>query len=280
MDDIDWVSIADCHPQFVIGYLIGYNMLMEKDRIDRRTAILLGIEVAILGGWALSLGTKLYPLTGLMSEPEPGSLRPEDFKRVFVTSSVGISVEDGPKKISLNKDAFAQALYDVSSVMFPEGGPEKLYSVLAKRPLIVRLSPFERELGVVRGELLVEYGDYKGYLEKGPMIIFHQEELTQYYRALKETDVAKQILLDKYVWHEIVHLIQELKNPLIHWEAKAAYLFKKTSYDLGLRQEPDKREEGNEVEATEISVKIADEKLRNTPDLENNWPFGKFFSFS
>ena len=263
-----------------MGYIMEYNRLMEKERMSRREAIVWGINATLLGGVAVWLGAKLYPLTGLMSEPEPGSLRPEDFKRVFVTSSVGISVEDGQKKISLDKDVFAQGLYDVSSLMFPEGGPEKLYSVLAKRPLIVRLSPFERELGVVKGQLLVEYGDYKGYLEKGPMITFHQEELTQYYRALKETDVAKQILLDKYVWHEIVHLIQELKNPLIHWEAKTAYLFKKTSYDLGLRQEPDKREEGNEVEATEISGKIADEKLRNTPDLENNWPFGRFFTFS
>lgn len=265
-----------------MGYKLRYNTHMERERkgIDRRTALLFGLDAVLGGGIAVWVGRKLQPYLGLLSEPEPGSIGPDDLKRVFVTSDTDISLEDGHKKASLNKDVFAQALYDVSSFMDPKAGPEKLYSVLARKPLIVRLSPLEREIEVVRGEALSYYGNYESYFKEGPWITFYPEELTGYYRALKNVDTANQKVLDEYVWHEIVHLVQELRNPLVHWDASLRYQIKEVGYDLGFGNEPDFREKSNEVEAREISVAISKAKLYGTEDLEHNWPFGKFFIFN
>lgn len=267
-----------------MGYMLEYNMAMEKERMSRREFLVWGFDVVGAGAIALYLGPKLYPFAGLLKTPEEGSIKPADFEKLIVTKEQGIFLgEQGHKKVRLNTPAFAQALADVSNLMIPDGGAEKLYAVLERKPLIVEISPFDLDPDIVNGQRVETAGRYIKYMQDGPKIIFTPIFLKDYFGAQSTFYEALQKALDATVWHEIVHLIQDLKNPLENPLPLLSFNIKEAGYILGGGKEPDQRDLPDEVEARRIGDEIGDAKLEEYSkhlDSQQSWPFGRFFIFS
>lgn len=266
-----------------MGYLLRYNTPMEKERMSRRKFLLLSWDVTAATGITLFLGTRLYPFAGLLKRPEEGSIGPGDFEKVIVTKEQDLFIgEEGHKKVRLNTKAFAQALADVANLMIPEGGAEALYAVLEKKPLTVAISPFDLDSHIINGQRVETAGEYIRYIRGGPKIVFSPRLLNEYYGAQRTSYKALQVALDAIVWHEIVHLVQDLKNPLGNPMPGLIYNIGGTTYILGFGEEPDRRDFPNEVEARRIGEEIAEAKLEEYLEhlsSQQGWPFGKFFIF-
>jgi len=257
---------------------------MEKDRLGRREFLVLGFDIAAATGIAAFLGPRLYPFVGLLNRPEGGSIKPEDFVGFIETEDQKVHLENiGPKTVSLNKEAFAQALYDASSLLLPEG-PEKLYSLLKGKHLKVSFSPVDVEPEMINGEELWLGGRYFNYLDiqMGPEIIFYPKFLTEYYMAQGLGDSALlQKGPDETVGHEIAHLVQDLRNPFRNPFPGIMFKLKRIGAKLEWVEDPNLWDLPYEVEADEIASQIVEAKLANyMNNLEEPWPFGKFFIFT
>jgi hypothetical protein len=259
---------------------------MEKERISRRNFLLFGLNAALYGGFAVALGKRLYPFTGLLSENEPGTVRPESFKDLVDTRETNIFIEVegaiGHGRVSLNKEAFSKALYDVAKYMLPEDGPERLYAVLEKRPLKVVLDPLRPEPVSTSGTLAYPSGSYIPYTMGGPGINFYGDYFQGYRRAQLANDVMMQTSYDQTVLHEIVHLVQDIRNPFDHTISGNLYRIRQAGGVLGLIQNPDIRDLPEEIEAREVSGRVAENLFSGylagqNPDA---WPFGQYFLFS
>lgn len=136
------------------------------------------------------------------------------------------------------------------------------------------------------------FGDQKGFsdfiggryisLETGGPTIEYRPSIFNSYKIGLENSEAETIKkLDKSVVHELVHLWQQLRNPIggvIETDKFVAQnligeLYPKLGYDY--------LNDPGEIEARDISEKLVDSFLADKKNLEDfPWSFGKFFSFS
>jgi len=259
---------------------------MEKERISRRHFLLLAANAGLYGGAAVILGKRLYPFTGLLSEQTPRSIGPESFKDLIETRDTEIFVivenSEEHRRLSLNKDAFSKALFDVAKYMFPDDGPERLYAVLERRPLKVTLDTSRSEPVRVGNNLVYPFGEYTPYNMGGPEIKFMGDYLQGYRSVQINMDVMGQTAYDQTVWHEIVHLMQDLKNPFRHSIVSFPYRVKELGAFMNIVDYPDQRQLPTEIEASDVSASIAESNFDSfyaTGDYQE-WPFGRFFIFS
>jgi len=250
---------------------------MEKERLSRRHFLILGLNVSLFSAAATVLGKRLYPFIALIAGPEKETIIPEVFQDLIESHEVKIfsQVEgaEGHKKVSLNKKFFSKALYDVASFMLPENGPEKLHALLTKRPLNVEFDPSTPEPIYVGGDLIYPLGIYVPYTMGGPRISFFGEYFQGYLRSQFITDLNAQAYYDQMVLHEIVHLIQDIKNPFNHLINSYRYKILRAGGFLHISQNPDIRNFPSEIEAEDVSAKIIEKYLEKQS-------LGQFFNFT
>jgi hypothetical protein len=257
---------------------------MEKERFGRRDFL----NTVIVGSYAITgayAAARLRPFVGLLTKPEIGSITPEDFNAVIDCQDTNIFLtgenDAGHKRVKVDKDRFSQALYDVARYMLPEDGPERVYALLANKHFKVVLTPFKAEPTIIGDKAFETVGEYFHYSQYGPRINFYEGFLQKYRDVQRKTDVRGQTAWDQNVWHEIVHFLQDVKNPFGDMIGYGIFKAGQTGSRLQLWPTPDIQLTPDEIEAREVAATIADTKYKeylagNDPEA---WPFGKFLIF-
>ena len=249
----------------------------RRERISRRSA-LIAIAGLSAAGAGLALEHRVFPYIKYLSSrkheaPQDGE-RIEEFIHTFHENS----------SVKANKTTFAEELKFIAKKENPSRGPSWLYSFLKVFPLEIQFpqedaKPLVSKNGVVHQP---RAGYTPALWGMRPAFIFYPSFLQEYLRAKHEVDVVGQVRNDMVVWHEIIHLWQDVRNPIRQIITTDVHeSFEKVNHNKFI-QPYDIRTDPSEVEAWEKASEIVEARFNSaeeTGDLKN-WSFANFFSSS
>ncbi|MGB6881990.1 MAG: hypothetical protein WBD86_01685 [Microgenomates group bacterium] len=247
---------------------------MTEERLSRR-GFLKAFLVATGGTMGIIAAKEIYPFTGLLSlRGKDGEVAAEDFLQL-------VEVSENLPKVALNTSAFSKALLHTAAYILPENGPSRLKAVLEKKPLRVVLDPNSPGPFSWNNKLYYPSAHYTPFFFGGPEIRFFKHFLENYSAANKNLDIASQVKNDATVWHEIIHLVQDIKNPLELSITTSLYGLRDGANSLGLIDQHNSADDPAEKEAIQKSSEIVELKFNEylLDGKPENWPFGQFFTF-
>lgn len=246
----------------------------RKESISRRSAIkaFAGISAASVG---LVLQDKVSSYVRYLSSRNRESI---PLERWGVEQYIQAPEVDTPANV--NKTVFAEELRFIAEKENPSKGALWLHSFLREFPLEIQFPQKDAEPVVSKNDIIRQpKAGYIPALFNGPTFIFYPSFVQEYLRAKHEIDVAAQVANDMIVWHEVVHLWQDIKSPIKQIVTTgAAESFEKLSHNGVIKlYNPDA--DPFEKEAWEKASEIVESRFKGlvkAGDYEN-WPFGRFF---
>lgn len=263
---------------------------MERLRkLSRRDAVkVIGGMAAVAAGISTPLVKKLIAQYSIEA-PDTYShrkLRPEEVENyIYGKVNVPLNWSEGEHvftRVSPNRQAFSEAISYITQREFPQNGAFLVRSWLRKFPLEISLEGRGTKPLFLGSSAVGRDAEYTPLLFGGPRLIFQQHFLKDYYIANHEAYLKRQIRNDGQVYHDLVHLSQDVRGSFrIAWEATKGGLLNEIN-NLAERGVFDPREYHHEKEAIEKADEIVQSMRREflSNPVPSNWPFGRFFKFS
>ena len=260
------------------------------EKLTRRQAItaLFGLTGAGLIA-ASKIDLRLKPFIETLATSEKGPVNPNDLvpfiKQVgeFSISGFPSTYERSFSQVEMNKELFARTILQVAE-FGNKVSSERIYSLLEKRPLSIRLTREIPPQNLYRGKIVQAAGLYRPYWYGGPEITLFENYIRSYQKGLRNSNpdsLSLQYLNDSLVYHEIRHLLQDMENPIKFICSLASSDLKEGVYQLALgKGNYNRGAQAIEVDAERVAGFVALTNLRTYTQQNPNWPFGKFFIFS
>lgn len=250
-----------------------------KENLSRREVlkVLFVANAVMWGGAALAAAKRLYPFTSLIELDGTEEVKPDELQ--IVTS--------GEKRIEgrvarINKTVMSEALLYAAELEDPIYGQTKVRELFERKPLEVEIIPEITKPQYYQGQAYYPLAYYTPYLSGGPKITFNGSFVEVYYRALKEMNLANQVVNDIVVIHEIYHLLQDIKNPIGHIITTAVKDIRERANIFTFLPQFEIWNEDVEVEAQKkaemTTRRIFSQYIQSVSST--SWPFGRFFNFS
>mgnify|MGYP001600519332 CR=1 FL=1 len=250
-----------------------------KENLSRRDAlkVLWAASAALWGGVTLIAAKRLYPFTSLLELGEVEEVKPEELQ--IVTSG---EIETEGETARINKTAISEAVLYAAKIEDPMYGQVKVRELFERGPLEVEIIPEITRPHYYQGQPYYPLAYYTPYLFRGPKITFNGSFIEVYHQSLKNMDLGSQVVNDGVGYHEIYHLLQDIKNPIGHIITTAVKDIRERANIFSFLPQFEIWNEDVEVEAQKKAAmtthRIFSQYIQSVSST--SWPFGRFFNFS